>query len=101
MQPPRGRQQAHNGGEHDEQHHPRLQQGDPVGGGGGGEIGVGRGQGHGFAPALAHQHGGGGVHRAPQKGHASAQRNRGSSAKVWNGGGELRVHSSVVAPSPQ
>lgn len=25
----------------------------------------------------------------------------GSSSKVWNGGGELRLHSSVVAPSPQ
>ena len=29
------------------------------------------------------------------------QRIRGSSAKVWNGGGEDTVHSSVVAPSPQ
>ena len=29
------------------------------------------------------------------------QRMRGSSAKVWNGGGEDTVHSSVVAPSPQ
>ena len=25
----------------------------------------------------------------------------GSSSKVWNGGGELTCHSSVVAPSPQ
>ena len=25
---------------------------------------------------------------------------RGSSSKVWNGGGELTDHSSVVAPSP-
>ena len=29
------------------------------------------------------------------------QRTRGSSSKVWNGGGELTCHSSVVAPSPQ
>ena len=28
-------------------------------------------------------------------------RTRGSSSKVWNGGGEETVHSSVVAPSPQ
>ena len=26
---------------------------------------------------------------------------RGSSSKVWNGGGDDTVHSSVVAPSPQ
>ena len=30
-----------------------------------------------------------------------AHRTRGSTSKVWNGGGDATVHSSVVAPSPQ
>jgi hypothetical protein len=31
---------------------------------------------------------------------ASAQRIRGNTSKVWNGGGDDNVHSSVVAPAP-
>ena len=38
-------------------------------------------------------------HRRPA-GWCRPQRTCGSSSKVWNGGGELSVHSSVVAPSP-
>jgi hypothetical protein len=75
-------QQPDQAGEDDERHHPRLQQRDPVANlrGGDGERRLRRR--HGVRAAVGHQ------------------RIRGSSSKVWNGGGEETRHSSVVAPAP-
>ena len=75
MQMARRRGQADRAGEHHQADHARLEQQEPV-------LPTG-------FPSRAN-----GEIRCHQT-------TRGSSSKVWKGGGELTVHSSVVAPSPQ
>ena len=88
MEPARRDQEANEAGEHHEHDDPRLQQHEPVlnasvlrlGQACNGSPGCGNG---GLLDEVRHQ------------------RTRGSSSKVWKGGGDVTVHSSVVAPSPQ